>query len=184
MQPAAQRHPPWLGPRPPHRHRACIALHAQPRAVLPVTPNGPAHVTARRVTKSQQATAPATAATQHAASTAMKPPPPPGSTCELRRTISRAAASSRRSPCPRRCLATAVRDRRRTLVRGHRRRAQLSLRPPPRPQHRSLASGGPLTLLRSDAAACSLSPLSRTRVLARCVQPPWPRRCLGQLGSA
>ena len=44
------------------RHRACIALHAQPKAVLPVTPSGFAHVTARRVTRSQQATAPATAA--------------------------------------------------------------------------------------------------------------------------
>ena len=145
-QPAQRRHP---------RHRAYIAVHAHPRAVLPGTPNGTAHVTARRVTKSQQATAPASAATQHAASTVMKPPPPPGSTCELRRTISRAAASSRRSPCPRRCLATAVRDRRRTLVRGHRRRAQLSLRPPPCAQHRSLA-----------AAARSPPPLGRRGPLA------------------
>ena len=103
---------------------------------------------ASSVIKAQQATAPATAALPTAAiagaepARCQQPTPPPGSPCDLR-WISGNCASSRRSLCRSRCFAAAVRHRRRTLVRAHRRRAQLSLRPPPCAQHRSLASGGP-----------------------------------------
>ena len=112
-----------------------------------------------------------------------QPTPPPGSPCDLR-WISGNCASSKRSLCRSRCFAAAVRHRRRTLVRAHRRRAQLSLRPPPCAQHRSLASGGPADLLRTDLAARSHSPLARTRILARFVRPPWPRRWAAWLSVA
>ena len=144
---------------------------------------------ASSVIKAQQATAPATAALPIAAiagaepARCQQPTPPPGSPCDLR-WISGNCASSRRSLCRSRCFAAAVRHRRRTLVRAHRRRAQLSLRPPPCAQHRSLASGGPADLLRTDLAARSHSPLARTRILARFVRPPWPRRWAAWLSAA
>ena len=175
------------------RHRACIALHAQPKAVLPVTPSGFAHVTARRVTRSQQATAPATAA--H-----------PACSCDRRcrtRTVPAAHAAAWR---PMRPAADDLARLRKLEMVAH--DPQYAAPPPPcaiavarscaptAEEHscrcgrrRALSTGrspavAPLTLLRSDLAARSLSPLARTRILARFVRPPWPRRWAAWLSAA
>ena len=96
------------------------------------------------------------------------------STAQARDGRSAAVAASR-PPCAiavaRSCVATAEEH----SCRCGRRRALSTGRSP---------AAAPLTLLRSDLAARSLSPLARTRILARFVRPPWPRRWAAWLSAA